>query len=88
MRDRFKGEKAVIVCNGPSLNATDLTSLGSTYTFGLNKINLYFDSNAFRPNCIVAVNANVIEQNADFYNTTEIPLFLSCAVKPAPWSCF
>jgi hypothetical protein len=45
-------------------------------TFGLNKINLLFLHTKFRPSFIVAVNPFVIEQNADFYNLTEIPLFL------------
>jgi hypothetical protein len=77
LRDTHAGQTAVIVCNGPSLLKSDLSLLEGTYTFGLNKINLLFDKNAFRPNCIVAVNALVLEQNAAFYNATDIPLFLS-----------
>lgn len=70
------GEKAVILCNGPSLLKTDFSLLKDTYTFGLNKINLLFDKNDFRLDLIVAVNAFVIEQNEKFYNETQIPLFL------------
>ena len=73
---RLVTDKAVIVCNGPSLNNVDLSKLENVYTFGLNKINLLFDRSAFRPNCIVSVNPFVIEQNQGFYNETEIPLFL------------
>ncbi|MBC8012036.1 MAG: DUF115 domain-containing protein [Burkholderiales bacterium] len=69
------GSKAVIVCNGPSLLKSDLTLLKGVYTFGLNKINLLFERDDFRPSSIVSVNAHVIEQNADFFNETEIPLF-------------
>lgn len=75
-RNRHVGQKAVIVCNGPSLLKTDFALLNGVFTFGLNKINLLFDKTPFRPSCIVAVNPFVIEQNADFYNTTDIPLFL------------
>lgn len=75
-KDRFTEQKAIIVCNGPSLLQSDLTLLDSVYTFGLNKINLLFDKSAFRPSCIVAVNRYVIEQNKDFYNQTDIQLFL------------
>ena len=75
-REKFKGQKAVIVCNGPSLNLVDLTCLDSVFTFGLNKINLLFSRSGFRPNCIVAVNPYVISQNALFYNDTDIPLIL------------
>lgn len=69
-------KKAVILCNGPSLLKTDFELLKGSYAFGLNKINLLFDKNDFRPDSIVAVNALVIEQNAQFFNTTEIPVFL------------
>jgi hypothetical protein len=76
LRNKHSGGKAVIVCNGPSLNQVDLSSLKGVFCFGLNKINLLFDRNAFRPDCIVAVNPYVIDQNAEFYVNTKIPLFL------------
>lgn len=77
-RDRFAGQKAVILCNGPSLNKVDFEQLADSkvFTFGLNKINLLFGRTSFRPSCVVAVNRFVIDQNKDFYNETEIPLFL------------
>lgn len=75
-KGKHKGEKAVILCNGPSLNKVDLSSLKGVFTFGLNKINLLFNKSDFRPSVIVAVNSLVIEQNKDFYNCTDIPLFL------------
>lgn len=79
LKDSEKGRKAVLMCNGPSLNDVDLDLLAKSgaYLIGLNKINLLFDRSDLRPNCIVATNEHVIEQNADFYNETEIPLFLS-----------
>ena len=76
-KDRYDGQKAVIVCNGPSLLKTDLSLLEGVFTFGLNKINLLFDKSNFRPSCIVAVNSFVIEQNAKFFNETNIPLFIN-----------
>lgn len=75
-KDRFCGQKAVILCNGPSLLKSDLSLLNDVFCFGLNKINLLFEASLFRPDCIVAVNPYVIEQNAGFYNETKIPLFL------------
>lgn len=76
-KNKYFGNKAVIVCNGPSLLKTDLSLLENTFTFGLNKINLIFDKSDFRPSCIVAVNSFVIEQNAGFYNNTDISLFIN-----------
>lgn len=76
LKDKYKGRNAVILCNGPSLNKVDFSLLDNVFTIGLNKINLLFDRTNFRPSCIAAVNALVIEQNYQFYNTTSIPLFL------------
>ncbi|MFN0253196.1 MAG: 6-hydroxymethylpterin diphosphokinase MptE-like protein [Kofleriaceae bacterium] len=75
-RDRHRGESAVILCNGPSLAKVDLSQLANVFTFGLNKIDLLFERSAFRPSCIVAVNKLVLEQNASFFSSTNIPLFL------------
>lgn len=72
----YKGEKAVILCNGPSLIKNDFSLLKDVYTFGLNKINLLPNEFNFQPSAIVAVNPFVIEQNKDFYSSTHIPLFL------------
>lgn len=77
--DRYFGQKAIVVCNGPSLNQTNLEPLKNVFTFGLNKINLLFERSAFRPSCIVSVNKLVIEQNQEFFNSTEIPLFIDSA---------
>jgi len=76
-KNKYSGDKAVIVCNGLSLLKSDLSLLEGVFTFGLNKINLLFDKSNFRPSCIVAVNPFVIEQSVDFYNQTDIPLYLS-----------
>ena len=76
LKNLHEGQKAVIICNGPSLLKTDFSLLENVYTFGLNKINLLFDQTTFRPSSIVAVNPFVIEQNKQFYKDTSIPLFL------------
>lgn len=78
VHDAHAGKKAVILCNGPSLLKVDLKRLkaAGVYTFGLNKVNLLFENTDFRPSSVVCVNSLVLEQNADFYNQTEIPLYL------------
>jgi hypothetical protein len=77
LRGVHAGEKAVILCNGPSLLQSDLSLLDGVFTFGLNKINLLFAKSAFRPSCIVSMQEFVLEQNAEFFNSTKIPLFVS-----------
>jgi hypothetical protein len=79
--DSHKGQSAIILCNGPSLNSVDLDSLHGIFTFGLNKINLLFDRTAFRPSVIVSINKLAIQQNAEFFNATDIPLFIDCAAR-------
>ncbi len=82
LRDNYQGEKAVVLCNGPSLRDVDFSLIGNVFTFGLNKINLIFDESEFRPSCIVAVNPYVIEQNSAYFSSSEIPLFLDrCALR-------
>ena len=78
-KNRFSGQKAIILCNGPSLNKVNFDKIrnSSVYTFGLNKINLIFSKTDFRPSLIVAVNSYVIQQNSDFYNQTDLPLFIN-----------
>ena len=78
LKDIQKGQKAVILCNGPSLNLVDFDALKASgvYVFGLNKINLLFSRVDFRPDSIVCVNQKVLEQNAQFYSETDIDLFL------------
>jgi len=78
VKNQYAGQKAVILCNGPSLNHVDfdLLQAESIFTFGLNKINLLFEKTDFRPSCIVSVNPFVIEQNREFYNATSLPVFL------------
>lgn len=71
-----QGEKCVILCNGPSLLKADLSLLKGIKTVGLNKINMLFDKTDFRPSYIASVNPFVNEQNAPFFNETDIPLFL------------
>lgn len=77
-RDRYPSGKAVVLCNGPSLLKVDFELLQrrGVFCFGLNKINLLFDKTSFRPNCVVSVNHLVLDQNAPFYNQTDLPLFL------------
>ncbi len=79
LRNKYYGKKAIILCNGPSLKDVDFTRIGDVYTFGLNKINLLFEETQFRPSCIVAVNPYVIEQNKDFFSSSDVPLFLDHA---------
>jgi len=87
-KDRFPGQKTIILCNGPTLNSVDFGELDKDgiFCFGVNKINMLFSQTEFSPSVIVAINPYVIQQNADFYNSTDIPLFLNCTARK--WIAF
>jgi glycosyltransferase involved in cell wall biosynthesis/tetratricopeptide (TPR) repeat protein/SAM-dependent methyltransferase len=76
-RDRHKGERCVIIGNGPSLNKMDLSFLENEITFGMNRIFLLFDKWKFRPTYYVSVNPLVIEQSAAEILQIDAPKFLS-----------
>src|SRR5512143_3750371 len=62
LRDAYRGQRAFIVGNGPSLRDTDLGLLQHDFTFGLNRIYLMFPSLGFETSCLVSVNDLVVEQ--------------------------
>lgn len=63
LKDRHKGERAVLVCNGPSLNKMDLSFLKSECVIGLNKIFLGIHKYGFYPRYLVSVNEKVLRQS-------------------------
>jgi hypothetical protein len=73
--NKFIGEDCLIVGNGPSLNKTELEKIKMP-SIGMNKINLLFNRSSWRPDLIVCINGLVIQQNKDFFNSTQIPLVL------------
>ncbi len=75
MRDKYRGQRCVIMGNGPSLNETDLNLLAGERTFGLNRIYLMYDRLGFVPTFHVVVNALVVEQCADDLVSVPSPLF-------------
>lgn len=62
--NRHRGERGVIVANGPSLNMMDLAFLRDEIVIGLNKIYLGVKRFGFYPKYLVAVNEKVIQQAA------------------------
>jgi len=77
LKDNHKGERAVIIGNGPSLKNTDLSKLRNEFTFGLNRIYLMFSDLGFNTSCLVSVNSLVIEQCRQEMDALRIPKFLS-----------
>jgi len=76
-RHLHRGQRCIIIGNGPSLNRMDLTFLGNEITFGMNRIYLMFEKWSFRPTYYVSVNPLVLEQSAQEILKINAPKFLS-----------
>ena len=84
--DLHRGQRCVIVCNGPSLNKMDLSALRGEIVIGLNKIYLGLDRFGFWPRYLVAVNDKVVWQSAQIYRAMTAVKFIPdrmSAVMPA-----
>lgn len=75
LEGKHKGERCVIIGNGPSLNKTNLELLRPETTFGLNRIYLMFEKLGFATTYHAVVNQLVVEQCADDFNHLSAPLF-------------
>jgi hypothetical protein len=64
-KDEFKGQRAVILGNGPSLKETNLDLLRNEHTFGLNRVYLAFRELGWATTFLVCINDLVIRQVAD-----------------------
>ncbi len=76
-RNIHRGERAVIVCNGPSLEKMDLSKLAGEITFGLNRIYLLFDESFSNTTYYVSINELVLGQFFKEIASLESTKFLS-----------
>jgi hypothetical protein len=70
-RDRHKGERLVIIGNGPSLNNLDLSRLKGEYTIGVNGIFYAKDAMGFDPTYYVVEDTAVMADNLDMIKAYE-----------------
>ncbi|MBN1230635.1 MAG: DUF115 domain-containing protein [Anaerolineales bacterium] len=77
MKDIHKGERCVVIGNGPSLQKTDISRIKDEYTFGMNRIYLAFPDWGFQTSYLACVNSLVIEQVADDLLAQPMPKFFS-----------
>lgn len=76
-KDIHKGERCVIIGNGPSLRKMDLSFLDSEITFGLNRIYLLNQISQASLDYYVCVNLLVLEQFSKDIQNIQCPKFLS-----------
>jgi hypothetical protein len=77
LKNKYRGRRAFIIGNGPSLKRTDLALLKDEFTFGLNRVFLMFPILGFSTSCVVSVNDLVIEQSIEAIQALKIPRFFS-----------
>lgn len=78
-----RGERLVLVCNGPSLNQTDFGNIRHEICLGMNKIFLGLKTFKFHPRYYIAVNAKVIEQSARAIQALNCVRFVTDSQKQA-----
>ncbi len=71
LKNKYQGQRCVIIGNGPSLNIEDLEKLKNEYTFASNKIFLCFDETEWRPTFYSVEDTLVLKQNADLIKNVE-----------------
>jgi hypothetical protein len=79
---KHKGERCVIIGNGPSLKKTDVSKLKDEYTFGMNRVYLAFPEWGFETSYFVSINDLVIQQSAEDIRKLPMPKFLSWHSRP------
>jgi len=62
LQHRHRGQRCILVANGPSLNKMDLRFLRDEICIGMNKIFLGFHRFGFYPHYYVAINDRVVSQ--------------------------
>jgi hypothetical protein len=77
LKDRHRGERCVLVANGPSLNQMDLSFLRRETVIGLNKIFIGFRRFVFYPRYYCAVNEKVLQQAASEIRALNCVKFIS-----------
>jgi hypothetical protein len=86
-KNKHRGQRAFIICNGPSLKQIDMRRLKDEITIGCNGIFLMYDQIGFRPTYYTVEDTLVAEDRANEINamrgtTKMIPLDLNYCLKP------
>jgi hypothetical protein len=74
---KHRGERCVIIGNGPSIANMDLSLIKDEVTFGTNRIYLNYEKMGFEPTYYVSVNKHVIEQFSEDIMALSSPKFIN-----------
>ena len=82
LKDKHKGQRCFIVCNGPSLKDIDFNLLKDEITLGMNRIYLMKEQNGFEPTYLGCVDKN--SQILQFHNDLDklpMPCFFNFSLR-------
>ena len=82
LKDKHKGQRCFIVCNGPSLKEINFDLLKDEITFGMNRIYLMKEQNGFEPTYFGCIDKN--SQTLQFHDdmdNLEMPCFFAFGLR-------
>jgi hypothetical protein len=74
-KDLHKGKRCFIIANGPSLKKINFDLLKDEITIGMNRIYLMEKENGFKPNYLICIDLDHLEQSQDEYDNITVPCF-------------
>jgi hypothetical protein len=77
LRNKHRGQRCVILANGPSLGRMDLVGLKRETTIGMNRIYLNFAKMGFETSYHIAINELVLEQFGSEISRLRMPIFVN-----------
>lgn len=81
LKDKHRGETCIIICNGPSLNKTNLGLVKDMQSICMNRSYLMFDQWGFTPTYFAATAQHVIEQFVDDIRQLPMPKFVNATYR-------
>lgn len=81
LRNKHAGQRAIIICNGPSLNQTDMSKVRGEISFCMNRSYLMFDDWGLTPTYFSITNELVLQQFLGDIQALPMPKFTDFAYR-------
>lgn len=81
IKNKHRGETCIIICNGPSLNKTNLDLVKGVQSICMNRSYLMFEQWGFTPTYFAATAQHVIEQFVDDIRQLPMPKFINATYR-------
>jgi len=81
LKNKHAGERAIIICNGPSLKKTDMSLVERETSFCMNRSYLMFEEWGFTPTYFTLTNELVLRQFLDDIRALAMPKFTDFAYR-------